>query len=81
MSLRLGVNTPLMFFGSIVMIIITSPSLAWIVAASMPFLLVAIYVIAKKSRPLSEAQQTSLDTINQYAREFNRTTCDSFFCS
>lgn len=69
MSLRLGVNTPLMFFGSIVMIIITSPSLAWIVAASMPFLLVAIYVIAKKSRPLSEAQQTSLDTINQYARE------------
>lgn len=69
MALRLGVNTPLMFLGSIVMIIITSPSLAWIVAAVMPFLLVAIYVIANKSRPLSESQQTSLDKINQYARE------------
>lgn len=69
MALRLGVNTPLMFLGSIVMIIITSPSLAWIVAAIMPFLLVAIYVIANKSRPLSESQQTSLDKINQYARE------------
>ncbi|XJS11339.1 ABC transporter ATP-binding protein [Aerococcaceae bacterium WGS1372] len=69
MALRLGVNTPLMFLGSIVMIIITSPSLAWIVAAAMPFLLIAIYVIAKKSRPLSEAQQSSLDKINQYARE------------
>lgn len=69
MSLRLGVNTPLMFLGSIVMIIITSPSLAWLVAVAMPFLLLAIYIIAKKSKPLSESQQTSLDKINQYARE------------
>lgn len=69
MSLRLGVITPMMFIGSIVMIIITSPSLAWFMLAALPILALVIYVIAKKSRPLSERQQTSLDQVNQYARE------------
>lgn len=69
MSLRLGVNTPLMFIGSVVMIIITSRSLAWFMIAALPLLAIAIYVIAKISRPLSEKQQTSLDKLNQYARE------------
>lgn len=69
MSLRLGVITPMMFIGSIVMIIITSPSLAWFMLAALPILALVIYMIAKKSRPLSERQQTSLDQVNQYARE------------
>lgn len=37
MSLRLGVVTPLMMIFSVLMIFLTSPSLAWIVAVSMPF--------------------------------------------
>lgn len=69
MSLRLGFNTPLMFIGSIIMIILTSPSLAWLLVLAIPFLIASIYWIAKRSRPISEAQQTSLDRINQYARE------------
>ncbi|UUX34176.1 ABC transporter ATP-binding protein [Fundicoccus culcitae] len=69
MMLRMGVNTPLMFIGSVVMIIITSPSLAWFMIAALPLLTMAIYVIAKKSKPLSEKQQESLDKLNQYARE------------
>lgn len=69
MSLRLGFNTPLMFIGSIIMIILTSPSLVWLLVLAIPFLIASIYWIAKRSRPISEAQQTSLDRINQYARE------------
>lgn len=69
MSLRLGFLTPLMFLGSFVMILVTNPSMAWLVAVAIPFLLAVIYFVAKKSRPLSEDQQVSLDRINQYARE------------
>lgn len=69
MSLRLGVIAPMMFVGSIIMIILTAPSLAWFMLAALPLVGLMIYIIAKKSRPLSEVQQTSLDRINQYARE------------
>ncbi|MFK8243773.1 MULTISPECIES: ABC transporter ATP-binding protein [unclassified Facklamia] len=68
-SLRMGVITPLMMLSSVVMILITSPSLAWLLLLATPLLAIAIYWIAVKSRPLSEQQQKTLDKINQYARE------------
>lgn len=69
MSLRMGVVTPLMMFFSMVMILITSPSLAWLLLFAIPLIGLSIYWIAVKSRPLSEKQQSTLDRINQYARE------------
>lgn len=69
MSLRLGVVTPLMMIFSVVMILITSPSLAWIVAVSMPFLVIVVVYVALKTKPLSEKQQQNLDKINQLVRE------------
>ena len=69
MALRLGVNTPLMFIGSIVMILITSPSLAWVMILALPLLGLVIYIIASRSKPISENQQLSLDRINHLARE------------
>ncbi|MBR7928151.1 ABC transporter ATP-binding protein [Aerococcaceae bacterium zg-ZUI334] len=68
-SLRMGVITPLMMLSSVVMILITSPSLAWLLLLATPLLAIAIYWIAVKSRPLSEQQQKTLDKINQFARE------------
>lgn len=68
-TLRLGVITPLMMLSSIFMIIITSPSLAWLLALGIPPLGFSIYWIAVRSRPISEKQQTTLDKINQYVRE------------
>ncbi len=68
-SLRMGVVTPLMMISSIIMILLTSPSLAWIVAAAIPFLVLVIAYVAINTRPLSEKQQVSLDAINQYVRE------------
>ncbi|MGT2846204.1 ABC transporter ATP-binding protein [Streptococcus massiliensis] len=68
-SLRMGVVTPLMMIFSIAMIFLTSPSLAWIVAVAVPFLLIVVWYVAVRTRPLSEKQQKTLDKINQYARE------------
>ena len=68
-SLRMGVMTPLMIIFSVVMILVTSPSLAWIVAVAIPFLALVVYYVATRTRPLSEKQQATLDKINQYVRE------------
>ena len=68
-TLKLGVITPMMMLSSILMIFLTSPSLAWIVAFSVPFLSVVVLYVAVKTRPLSEKQQKTLDKINQYVRE------------
>ncbi|HFI0102046.1 TPA: ABC transporter ATP-binding protein [Streptococcus suis] len=69
MVLKLGIITPLMMIASVIMTLVTSPSLTWTVAVAMPFLVVVIFYVATKTRPLSEKQQKRLDTINQYVRE------------
>ncbi len=69
MSLRMGVVTPMMMIFSVVMILLTSPSLAWTVAIFLPFLVAVVTYIAIKTRPLSKQQQQTLDKINQYVRE------------
>ncbi|SDO55175.1 ATP-binding cassette, subfamily B, multidrug efflux pump [Streptococcus equinus] len=68
-TLRMGVITPLMMISSVVMILVTSPSLAWIVVIAIPFLVLVVYYVATRTRPLSENQQATLDKINQYVRE------------
>ena len=68
-TLRMGVITPLMMISSVVMILVTSPSLAWIVAVAIPFLVLVVYYVATRTRPLSEKQQSTLDKMNQYVRE------------
>ncbi|HEL1656392.1 ABC transporter ATP-binding protein [Streptococcus suis] len=69
MVLKLGIVTPLMMIASVIMTLVTSPSLAWTVAVAMPFLVFVIFYVATKTRPFSEKQQKRLDTINQYVRE------------
>ncbi|EHJ51525.1 ABC transporter transmembrane region [Streptococcus macacae NCTC 11558] len=69
MALRMGIVTPLMMVSSVTMVLVTSPSLAWTVLVSIPFLIFVIYYVAVKTRPLSEKQQNTLDKINQYVRE------------
>ncbi len=69
MILRMGMMTPLMFISSFIMIVRTSPSLSWVVFAAIPFLLIGVLLIGKKSEPLSESQQSNLDAINLNLRE------------
>ncbi|WP_303125764.1 ABC transporter ATP-binding protein [uncultured Streptococcus sp.] len=68
-TLRMGVITPLMMISSVVMVLVTSPTLAWIVAVAIPFLVLVVYYVATRTRPLSEKQQSTLDKMNQYVRE------------
>ena len=65
----MGLVTPLMMVSCVIMVLVTSPSLAWIVVFAIPFLILEIYNVAVKTRPLSEKQQNTLDKINQYVRE------------
>ncbi|WP_034550614.1 ABC transporter ATP-binding protein [Carnobacterium funditum] len=69
MLLRLGMMTPVMFISSFIMIVRTSPSLSYTVLLAIPFLFAIVWLIARKSEPLSEKQQVSLDHINQNLRE------------
>lgn len=68
-TLRIGLISPFMMLFSVIMILRTSPSLAWIVAVSIPFLVAVVVYVAIKTEPLSDQQQTTLDKINQYVRE------------
>lgn len=67
--LRLGFMTPMMFIVSLIMVMRTSPSLGLYVLGALPFLLVAVVLIAKISDPLSNKQQKNLDKINEILRE------------
>lgn len=67
--LRAGTTPILMFFGSVMMIIVTAPSLSWIFLIAVPAILFILWQIIKKSRPLSNRVQVILDQLNLYARE------------
>lgn len=69
MILRMGLTTVLMMFSSFYMIFQTSKSLSAVLIPAFPVLLGAVLIIGKKSRPLSEAQQSNLDNINLILRE------------
>ncbi len=68
-ALRMGMITPLMMTFSMVMIVLSSPSLGWVVAVCVPFLILTVWYVAIKTGPLSEKQQRTLDKINQFVRE------------
>lgn len=67
--LRTAILTPIMFTVSIVLIIRTSIPLSIILAITVPFIVLGVIIIAKKSQPLSEAQQKRLDKLNRISRE------------
>ncbi|NCC55544.1 MAG: ABC transporter ATP-binding protein, partial [Erysipelotrichia bacterium] len=47
----------------------TSLPLSLVIAATMPCIIIGVVLVAKYSKPISENQQTSLDQLNQIARE------------
>lgn len=69
MLLRMGWITPIMIVSSFVLIIKSSPQLAIINVLSIPFVILIVGVIAKKSNPLSKLQQKLLDVLNRITRE------------
>ncbi|SFB10791.1 ABC transporter ATP-binding protein [Clostridium frigidicarnis] len=67
--LRTALITPVMFIVSLVMIIRTSVSLSLVLAITVPFIVVGVVILAKRSHPISEEQQKGLDKLNRISRE------------
>ncbi len=66
---RQGLAAPLMIVFAVTMIIKTSPELGIAISPIAPITLFMVLWISKVTRPLSEEQQTDLDTINRIQRE------------
>ena len=67
--LRMALLTPIMFLVSVVMIVRTNLALSGVLAATIPFIILGVVIIAKLSGPLSENQQNRLDRLNRISRE------------
>lgn len=67
--LRTALLTPVMICVSFFMTIKASLDLSLIILATVPVIVLGIVIVAKVSRPISENQQASLDSLNRISRE------------
>lgn len=67
--LRTAMLTPVMIVISFTLIIMSSVRLSLVIAATVPFIVLGVVLVAKISGPISERQQTALDGLNRIFRE------------
>lgn len=67
--LRMLVSAPLLAVGGVVMAIATDPQLAWVIAAVVPLLVLAIVAVASRALPMFRALQEKIDRLNRVVRE------------
>lgn len=67
--LRTALMTPIMFIFSFIMTARASLPLSYIIAATIPLIILGVVVVAKITKPISENQQSSLDYLNRISRE------------
>lgn len=67
--LRTALMTPIMFIFSFIMTARASLPLSYIIAATIPLIIIGVVVVAKITKPISENQQSSLDDLNRISRE------------
>lgn len=67
--LRTALMTPIMFTFSFIMTARASLPLSYIIAATIPLIILGVVVVAKITKPISENQQSSLDDLNRISRE------------
>ena len=69
MMTRGMVRSPMLLIGGIVMSIIVSPRLAPILLISMPFLLIFMFYVVRRSIPKYTRMQQAVDSVNRVMRE------------
>ena len=69
MSLRIFTRAPLWMLGSIVMLILTSPRMALLMAFLAPLILALVWLFASRAQPLFRTVQEKLDRLNQVLQE------------
>lgn len=67
--LRTALMTPVMLVISFAMTVRSSVELSLVIASTIPIIILGVVFVAKKSKPISENQQKSLDLINRISRE------------
>ncbi|HRF49966.1 MAG TPA: ABC transporter ATP-binding protein [Anaerolineales bacterium] len=67
--LRILVRAPLLLLGSLIMAVLTSPSLAWLPLVLLPIELVAVVWLIQRVTPLFTRVQERLDALNQVMQE------------
>lgn len=69
MLLRMALMTPVMLVASYMMTLRASLQLSVIVAATIPVIIIGVIIVARASKPISESQQQSQDSMNRITRE------------
>lgn len=69
MTCTLLVSAPILSVGGVVMAIQQDVELSWLIAVSVPVLLVAVGLIVVRMVPLFRKMQTRIDTVNRVLRE------------
>lgn len=68
-TMRLGVRAPILVIGTLIFTFILDPWLALALTATLPFVLVALYIITKRSIPMYAAVQQSGDDMVRCMQE------------
>ncbi len=69
MSATLMVTAPMLSIGGVIMAIRQDVQLSWLIAVSVPVLLIAVGLIVTRMVPLFRKMQTRIDTVNRVLRE------------
>jgi len=69
MSATLMVTAPMLSIGGVIMAIRQDVQLSWLIAVSVPVLLLAVGLIVSRMVPLFRLMQTRIDTVNRVLRE------------
>ncbi|GAA4025261.1 ABC transporter ATP-binding protein [Arthrobacter methylotrophus] len=69
MSCTLMVAAPMLSIGGVIMAVRQDAQLSWLIAVSVPVLLVAVGLIVTRMVPLFRKMQVRLDTVNRVLRE------------
>lgn len=69
MTMRMLFRAPLLFIGSLIMLISTSARLALLLVVLLPAILVLVMIISKKARPLFRTVQEKLEKANNVLHE------------
>jgi len=69
MSATLMVTAPMLSIGGVIMAIRQDVQLSWLIAVSVPVLLLAVGLIVTRMVPLFRLMQTRIDTVNRVLRE------------
>lgn len=67
--LRTALMTPVMIVVSMFMVTRTSLQLSLVIAATIPVIIIGVFLVARLSEPISTRQQRALDGMNRVSRE------------